>query len=59
MITTIVILLAALYLIWMAVIMETKNFLSAFLFQYVPVLLGIALLIIIVIENIELVKAYL
>lgn len=35
--------LAALYLMWIPMALTTQNYRSAFLFQYVPLLLGIAL----------------
>jgi len=36
---------AALHMLWLACFMETKNALSAFIFQFLPALLGFLLLL--------------
>ena len=37
--------LAGLYLVWIALQMDAKNFASVFLFKFVPMMLGLAALV--------------
>ena len=58
MITLIVMILSALYMIWMSLRVVTYTAWATFTYQVIPLLLSVSLIIICVIDNFEFIKGH-